>query len=183
MKFVAEGLAVVALGLGAAQPNDARPIAALAWLVGDWRTSATETATDDSSFRETGFTHCEWVLGERAIRCEAWVHRDEAKGRYDNDTTTRTSIRYFTLARDRSEVDVVTIHANGGASTHAFSVNEAENELRNERRMRHSSLGFEMTIDATHRYSENGLWRTVELLRSVDGSFEERYESTATRVR
>ncbi len=40
-----------------------------------------------------------------------------------------------------------------------------------------------MTIDATLRHTAEDQWLTVEVLRSVDGSFEERYESTATRVR
>ena len=45
------------------------------------------------------------------------------------------------------------------------------------------SRGLEMTIDATLRHTAEDQWLTVEVLRSVDGSFEERYESTATRVR
>ncbi len=162
------------------QNNSNEGISSLSWMIGKWSVSATEEASDNASFKETGFQECSWVLNKRAIRCENYIRRIESSGRYAKSSQTRSYIYYMTYDK-KGKHFVQTWIRSSGPNTHDFRTKE-DGSLYGEWSFIHPSLGYKMLINSTIFKMDENHFRVLELLKNEEGTFDEKYEGIATRI-
>lgn len=151
-------------------------------IVGSFTLEASETATDQSTFRETGTRECRWILGETAILCEDARTLREARGRYVQLPANRRSMMTFRWNAADSSYEQVDIGVTGAPGVRRLTHDPSAGKLSYDSVVESQSVG--QTLDSTSLmtiYTDGHA--VTQTLRSRTSTFQEEYRETATRKR
>ena len=155
-------------------------IQSISWVIGKWHIEAIEEASDGSSFQEKGYCECSWVLKNTVIRCDRYMKRVEASGRYQKDIT-RESIMYYQFNPETNTIEVMKV-GTLGSRTSVYEMEKDGELLKATIIMIHPSLKISMTIDSTIEKLDANRFQEKELIEFADSSGSEVYASIAIRV-
>lgn len=149
-------------------------------LVGSFALTASETATDDSSFQETGTRDCRWAVGDTMILCEDARALTKATGRYLRLPANRRSLRaYRWHAADRT-FEQVDIGAAGLPQVRTLAFDAGRGTLSYMSVVQSQSRGE--TLDNTSVFTIGAERHLLtQTLRSRTSTFQEEYRETAVR--